>query len=400
MKKTFLTIIAICSLPLRAQAALAPNQLTVIDGRGGARITETVTFDKEEYLSLADLSASWNAQATWSELTGNADLKLPGHTLRFSSDNTFFLADGKSYNLFNPARLYQGELYVPMELFTRFLIPQWGRSIIWDSKDRKLSLGGISPEQIKIPEARHRNQIPGKQGIQKVVVDPGHGGKDPGAVGPTGLCEKDINLEIALMLKAILEQDHNLIVVMTRSDDTFIPLGERTKLANQEAADVFISIHCNAAPRKKVKLKTMRGSETYFLSLAKTDDARATAAMENSAIDFEQPQKNVANQDDVQFILWDMVQNEFLTESSDLAELVQESLTKKMPAVPNRGINQAGFYVLNGAYMPAILVETSFISHRDEEKLLKKPDNLKKIARAIADGLEAFAKKYKKELGQ
>jgi len=393
-------IIALCMASLIAWAALAPNQMTVIDGRGSARISETVTFDKEEYLSLADLSANWNAQATWSELTGNADLKLPGHTLRFSADNTFFLADGKSYNLFNPVRLYQGELYVPMELFTRFLIPLWGRSIIWDAKDRKLSLGGISPEQIKIPEARRRNQIPEKQGIQKVVVDPGHGGKDPGAVGPTGLQEKDINLEIAFMLKAILEQDHNLIVVMTRSDDTFIPLGDRTKLANQEAADIFISIHCNAAPRKKVKLKTMRGSETYFLSLAKTDDARATAAMENSAIDFEQPQKNVANQDDVQFILWDMVQNEFLTESSDLAELVQESLTKKLPAVPNRGINQAGFYVLNGAYMPAILVETSFISHRDEEKLLKKPDNLKKIARGIADGLEAFARKYKKELGQ
>ncbi len=397
MKKLFIISLLV---PLWVWAALAPNQLTVIDGRGGARITETVTFDKEEYLSLADLSASWNAQAAWSELIGNADLKLPGHTLRFSADNTFFLADGKSYNLFNPARLYQGELYVPMELFTRFLIPLWGRSIIWDSKDRKLSLGGISPEQIKIPEARRRKQVQAKQGIQKVVVDPGHGGKDPGAVGPTGLCEKDVNLEIALMLKAILEQEHNLIVVMTRSDDTFIPLGERTKLANQEAADVFISIHCNAAPRKKVKLKTMRGSETYFLSLAKTDDARATAAMENSAIDFEQPQKNVAHQDAVQFILWDMVQNEFLTESSDLAELVQESLARKLPAVPNRGINQAGFYVLNGAYMPAILVETAFISHRDEEKLLKKPDNLKKIARGIADGLEAFAKKYKKELGQ
>jgi N-acetylmuramoyl-L-alanine amidase len=386
-------------IPGWAWAALAPNQLTLIDGRGSVKIAESIAFEKEEYLSLADLAASWNAQATWSELIGNADLRLPGHTLRLSADNTFFLADGKSYNLFNPVRLYQDELYVPMELFNRFLIPLWGRSIIWDPKDRKLSLGGISPEQIKIPEARRRSQGPEKRGIQKVVVDPGHGGKDPGAVGPTGLYEKDVNLEIAFRLKAILEQEHNLIVVMTRSDDTFIPLGDRTKIANQEAADIFISIHCNAAPRKKVKLKTMRGSETYFLSLAKTDDARATAAMENSAIEFEQPEKNVANQDDVQFILWDMVQNEFLTESSDLAELVQESLAKKLPAVPSRGINQAGFYVLNGAYMPAILVETSFISHKDEEKLLKKPDNLKKIAQGIASGLAGFAQKHKRELG-
>jgi N-acetylmuramoyl-L-alanine amidase len=398
VKRILSFIIFLSAVP--ALAAIGPNQMTLIDNRGNARITETVTFDKEEYLSLADLAVSWNAQASWSELSGNADLKIPGHSLRFSSDNTYFLADGKSFNLFNPVRLYQGELYVPMELFTRFLIPQWNRAIIWDQAGRKLSLGGVSPEQIKIPEARRRPGVEQGKGIQKVVLDPGHGGKDPGAVGPTGLCEKDINLEIAFMLRAILENDYNLSVVMTRSDDTFIPLGDRTKLANQEGADVFISIHCNAAPRKKVKLKTMRGSETYFLSLAKTDDARATAAMENSVISFEQQSNVPANQDDVQFILWDMVQNEFLIESSDLAELVQESLAKKIKAVPSRGINQAGFYVLNGAYMPAILVETAFISHKEEEKILKKPDNLKKIAQSIGEGLAAFAKKYKKEMGQ
>jgi N-acetylmuramoyl-L-alanine amidase len=385
-------------IPVWAWAALAPNQLTLIDGRGGAKIAESIAFEKEEYLSLADLAASWNAQATWSELIGNADLRLPGHTLRFSADNTFFLADGKSYNLFNPVRLYQDELYVPMELFTRFLIPLWGRSIIWDPADRKLSLGGINPEQIKIPEARRRSQGDEKRGIQKVVVDPGHGGKDPGAVGPNGTDEKDLNLDIAQKLKTILEDNYGLIVVMTRNDDTFIPLSDRTALANKEAADLFISIHCNSAPRKKRLLKTMRGFETYFLSVARTDDARATAAMENSAVQFEQPDRKVGDQDEVQFILWDMIQNEYLIESSDLAELIQESLGGKV-GIPSRGISQAGFYVLNGAYMPAVLIESAFVSYKDEEKLLKTDAFREKIALGIAGGIAAFARKYKRQLG-
>jgi N-acetylmuramoyl-L-alanine amidase len=217
-------------------------------------------------------------------------------------------------------------------------------------------------------------------------------------VGQRGTYEKDINLDIALKLKTILEDDCGLIVVMTRSDDTFIPLNQRTALANKEAADLFISVHCNAAPRKKRALKTLRGFETYFLSVARTDDARATAAMENSAVDFEQPDKKVRDQDEVSFILWDMIQNEFLTESSDLAELVQEGVKGRV-TIPSRGISQAGFYVLNGAYMPAVLIETAFISFKDEEKLLKTDAFREKLARGIAGGIAGFARKYQRTLG-
>jgi N-acetylmuramoyl-L-alanine amidase len=209
-------------------------------------------------------------------------------------------------------------------------------------------------------------------------------------VGPGGLKEKDVNLEVGLRLKAILE-DMGILVVMTRDDDTFIPLSGRTALANREAADIFISVHCNAAPWKKRARKTMRGSETYFLSLAKTDDARATAAMENAAIQFEQPDGKTRNMDEVQFILWDIVQNQYLTESADLAEYVQEALGS-LP-FPSRGVNQAGFYVLNGAYMPAILVESAFISH-------KQSDTRRKIAQAVAKGLAAFARRHQMKLGE
>lgn len=383
------------SIWLLAAQCLA-QQITIIDAKGRSSSLATLRFDDHTYLPLAGLIGPWEASGDWSELTGRAEVKMPGHSLVLSADNTFCQIDGKSYNLYYPVRYYQGELWVPLELFTRYLMALWGRSIVYDEKLKRLSLGGRTEPSGQQTGAKAT--LSEQRSIRKVVVDPGHGGKDPGAVGPTGLKEKDVNLEIGLWLKTILE-DMGLLVVMTRQDDTFIPLSERTALANREAADIFISVHCNAAPRKKRARATMRGSETYFLSLAKTDEARATAAMENSAIQFEQPEGQAKNLDEIQLILWDIVQNQFLTESADLAEYVQEALGASLP-VPSRGVNQAGFYVLNGAYMPAVLVECAFISHRDEEKLLKQSATRRKIAQAIAQGLVNFAKRHRMKLGE
>ncbi len=233
-------------LAFAAPAAFAADQqVTLIDGAGHGRILQSLLFDREEYLPLTEVVDAWGAQAHWSELEGNADIKFPGHTLRFSSDNTFFVCDGKVFNLYNPVRLYQGELWVPLELFKRFLTPQWGRSVIWDEAGRKLSVAGVQPDQVQTPVLRPRRTDQAARGIRKVAIDPGHGGKDPGAVGPRGTCEKDINLDIALKLKTILEDDHGLIVVMTRGDDTFIPLSERTAIANKEGADLFVRRSCN-----------------------------------------------------------------------------------------------------------------------------------------------------------
>lgn len=389
--------ILVSAAALLSAFAVRADQVTVIEASGRTTALTVLQFENHPYLPLSGLTGPWQATGTWSELEGRAQVKMPGHSLVLSADNTFCQVDGKSYNLYFPVRQYQGELWVPMELFNRYLIPLWGRSISYDEKTKRLSLGGFRADA-PTPQAAAKTSGPVEQrAIRKVVVDPGHGGKDPGAVGPTGLKEKDVNLEISLRLKAILE-DMGLLVVMTRDDDTFIPLSGRTALANREAADIFISIHCNAAPWKKRARKTMRGSETYFLSLAKTDDARAAAALENAAIQFEQPDAKTKNLDEVQFILWDMVQNQYLTESADLAEYVQEALGSSLP-FPSRGVNQAGFYVLNGAYMPAILVESAFISHKDEEKLLKRSDTKRKIAQAVAKGLANFARRHQMKLG-
>jgi len=221
--------------------------------------------------------------------------------------------------------------------------------------------------------------------IKTVVIDPGHGGKDPGAVGYKGLKEKDVVLDVGKRLAKILkEKGYNII--MTRTTDEFIPLSERTKIADKAKADLFVSIHCNAAP-----LSRKNGTETYFLSAAKTDWARAVEAKENSSIRFEKTAKNP--KPGINYILWDMAQSEFLKESSELAIEIQESLCKQIKR-KNRGVSQANFYVLRLNYMPAVLVETAFVSNPREGKLLSRSKFKEKIAEGIANGIDAFAKKY------
>jgi len=227
-----------------------------------------------------------------------------------------------------------------------------------------------------------------KNAIDVVVVDPGHGGEDLGAVGPGGTLEKEINLDISLKLKDMLE-DEGFNVILTRDDDRFITLADRTKIANEAGADLFISIHANASETNK----NARGYISFFLSDAKTDQARAAAALENAAIRFETSESQRDYVSDIDFILLDMVQSEFLKESADLAAMIEQNI-EKQTKITSRGVDQAGFFVLNKAYMPSVLVESAFISNRQDEKLLKNKKTQKNIARAIADSLVKFKKKY------
>lgn len=222
--------------------------------------------------------------------------------------------------------------------------------------------------------------------VDLIVLDAGHGGIDPGAVGKKGLYEKDCNLAMSLRLKELVEDSLGIKVVMTRDDDRYLSLGKRTKVGNRNRADLFVSIHCNASKKKKQP----DGMETYFLSEAKTDDARATAALENASIQFDDPEEYSS---DLARILSDMAQAEFLQESSDLAESIQEEATKRLP-VANRGINQANFYVLKGAFMPAVLVECAFISNPAEEKLLRDKKFRNSVAYGIFWGIRKFVEKY------
>ncbi len=216
-----------------------------------------------------------------------------------------------------------------------------------------------------------------------IVIDPGHGGEDPGAIGKYGTQEKYVNLSISKKVaKKLKENGFN--VLLTREDDTFIPLVKRTKFANDHNADIFISIHCNASEKPT---GTDHGFEIYFLSESATSpDSVATEKLENEVVKFEKPTEELTR---LQKILWSMIVNEFMNESSKICSLIGKEVVARTRQ-NYRGVKQAGFYVLRGAQMPAVLVECGFISHPNEELKLNHND----FQEAIADGIVAAIKKY------
>lgn len=226
--------------------------------------------------------------------------------------------------------------------------------------------------------------------IKTIILDPGHGGIDLGAVGRKKLQEKEANLAIAKLLKKKLE-NYGLKVLMTRSDDRFVALSERTRFANEQKADLFISIHCNASNTNKKAL----GFETYFLSEAKTDWERAVLARENGALKYEASDADPLIQDDIGLILADLTQNEFLKESYSLAYEIQTSGVDVLKDV-DRGVKQAGFYVLRTSFMPAVLIECGFISNLSEEKKLATNKYRESIAQSIFSGVVNYIKDYEK----
>jgi N-acetylmuramoyl-L-alanine amidase len=219
-----------------------------------------------------------------------------------------------------------------------------------------------------------------------IVIDPGHGGRDPGAIGPTGSFEKDRTLEIALLVRDLMDlQMPGVRVVMTRESDEYVSLGARTRMANSERADLFLSIHCNASTRAAAN-----GFETFFLSRARTDDARAVEMLENQAIEYDDVDLSF-EADPLSFLLADIAQNVYLNTSSGLASGIQRSMDSHWPGRSDRGVKRAGFYVLRGAYMPSVLVEVAFISNPDEEQLLKSLDFRFNMAQAIVAAVEMFS---------
>jgi N-acetylmuramoyl-L-alanine amidase len=225
-----------------------------------------------------------------------------------------------------------------------------------------------------------------------IVLDAGHGGHDPGSIGPRGVREKDVTMAVVRQLAERLGREKGVRVVLTRDGDEFVALGERTRIANREKADLFVSIHANSAENR-----TAEGFETYFLSAAKTEDARRVARMENSAVRYENPSIDPESLGELNFILWDLAQNEYLRESSTLAESVQEEINRRL-ALRSRGVKQAGFFVLNGAFMPAILFEMAFISNPREESLLDDPSFQSRIAEGLSESLLAHLDRYSRKV--
>ncbi len=218
--------------------------------------------------------------------------------------------------------------------------------------------------------------------IGRIVIDAGHGGHDTGTIGPTGLMEKDLCLDIALRLGKIIQQKlPSADVVYTRSDDTFIPLEERTHIANEAKADMFISIHANSSQDPGA-----RGIETYYLNLKGSAEAMEVAARENATDD--------QGIHELQDLVKQIARTEKIDESKEFAEDVQDSLAKRVQKaarpVKNRGVRKAPFVVLIGADMPSILTEISFLSNPADEKMLKQPEHRQRVAEGIYQGVASY----------
>jgi N-acetylmuramoyl-L-alanine amidase len=218
--------------------------------------------------------------------------------------------------------------------------------------------------------------------ISRIVIDPGHGGHDTGTIGPHGLMEKDLCLDVALRLgREIEEKLPGAEVIYTRKDDTFVPLEERTAIANDAKADLFISVHANSSHDAAA-----RGIETYYLNFATSEESMAVAARENALAQ--------SSLHDLQDIIKKIARNEKVEESKELASDIQDSLTHRLQLVSqderNRGVKKAPFVVLIGANMPSVLSEISFISNPSDEKLLRKTDQRQRVADGLYRGIASY----------
>lgn len=262
---------------------------------------------------------------------------------------------------------------------------------LWIAVAAAVGLTGSSAVAAPATEARAAPGVPHER-FDTVVIDPGHGGDDEGALGPRGNSEKQLVLEVARRLRAVL-RDRGLRVVMTREDDRFVPLETRTAIANDARGDAFISIHANATRDPDI-----RGSETFFLSLDATDEAaQRVAARENAAFGGEGAADEAAD-DPLIELLGDMIANLHSWESSEFARMLQEKLALLDPE-RSRGVKQAPFVVLMGLQMPATLVEIGFITNRADERDLHSERGRDEIVSALANAVLEFGRRFEARRG-
>jgi N-acetylmuramoyl-L-alanine amidase len=269
-------------------------------------------------------------------------------------------------------------------------------------QDTKTLLVALRPKKVKpkpavsgtISSAEIAGGSDLSPGLKTIVLDPGHGGKDPGASGITGVREKDVVLAIALKVRDLLKKNSKLKVLCTREKDVFVPLSDRTKFANDNKADFFISIHADAVPGNAKRKDTTKGYKIYFLSQAKNEEDKLVAMRENAVIELEEKPQNYTS---LQNVLIDLAGNEYLRESQEFCILLDQKFDASLDNKINKlhlGVGQANFWVLNGAFMPSVLIETGFLSNPDEEKLLADKKFQEKIAASIYNAINGFQDLY------
>ncbi len=365
MKNTFIIIVL-----LLITISLTAINIEIRGTNEKHKVSET-EIDGINYVSINELSPILKCINKQERLDQRLYLHIYGETFIFLEGSPYYSYKIESYNMHFPLKRRAANYYLPTVFLTEHVPMHF-------EQEASYKRGTLSIKQ------------PVDHSVQVIVLDPGHGGKDPGAVGKIlKVKEKDVNLEVALKLKTLLEKELGVRVLMTRTDDRFVSLGDRTRFANEHKADIFVSIHANAS-----KNSSPKGAETYYLATAMTSDARAVEALENKVVElYEGGASARSKYDGLDFILSDLSQTEHLQSSNELASSVQQNLIAGCKAY-DRGVKQANFYVLKGAFMPSILIELGFLSNPDEERLLVNGDYQQRLARTIFEGLKRFKYRY------
>lgn len=363
MKYSQLLFAFICNLAAAAAHAQAP----VLRVEPGAGIAGSVHAG----VACFPVQALEAAGAAVTEAGGRLRAQLGTDSIVLQATSPYVRAGGSLQQLASPVALVNGALCIPEQFFVQLLPRTYPQQLSW--RDGALRVANAAP--------RRR---PAKPSPRVVVIDPGHGGVDPGRIGPNGVAEKDVVLRISRRLAEELEE-RGFEVHLTRDRDTLIALADRPRLANRWKGErpmaLFLSIHANAAPGRA------QGFETFFLSDARTEDERRVAEMENASVEYEETKGSHGS--DFEQLLNTLRNDFYVRASNDLAEVVQQSMATFHPG-PNRGVKRAGFRVLVGAIMPAVLVEVAFISDREEARRLAGAEFQQQLADGIADAVQKF----------
>lgn len=367
-------------------AATAPDAVVISTPRGVT--TVPVAVERGLWAVAAPhLAGPLGARFTVAET--QATVELAGVQFLFELGIPYVRAGTTVHSLVAAPYLARDTVFLPLHWLAALVPRVLDGRYRWDASAGRLV--ELAPRVVTAP-----NPLTGLRHRHTVVIDPGHGGRDPGNPGlyfPRNMVEKDVTLALGRLLRAELER-RGIDALLTRTTDTLIDLVDRGTLC-RAACDLFVSIHVNAMPEGR-RQRVVGGVETYFLSDAKTEDQKRVAQMENEAIRFE-GDTPVERSGAIDFILRDLQQNEHLRESARAAELVQGKLANVHPG-GNRGVQQAGFVVLSTARRPAVLVETGFATNRTDAAFLVSAMGQRRIVNAVADGIVAYLVEFERKV--
>jgi N-acetylmuramoyl-L-alanine amidase len=377
----------------------APGVVTVTGVNGEARVPVRIDATGAPVIAAPALMAALAGSARVAE--GWAEVTVARQAFRFLMGAPLYVFNSQLQPLANAAFVARDTLFLPFQFVAEVLPTSFSERYRYDGpRARLIDSGGSRTPVAKAPAppAEPARLANGLRPGHIVTIDPGHGGVDPGNPGvffPRGIREKDVTLEVGLLLREELKRT-GVGVQMTRTSDTLIALGDRGGYCT-ESCDLFVSLHVNSLGRRR-GYTDVRGFETYFLAEAKTEDAARVAQMENEAVRFEAGASAADQAVGLDFILKDLQLNEHLRESARAAELVQRHL-RVAHTGENRGVKQAGFMVLTTARRPAILVELGYSTNPQDGLLLTTRSSQKAMAESIADAIVEYLLDYERKTG-